>query len=71
MGLPEGHPEKNGVTIDLADLVREVKERLRRKEKEYDDGEGVAEVGEVTRRADGLSVGEPEALKTGGDGVKA
>ena len=31
MGLPEGHPEKDGVLVDTKDLVREVRERLRRK----------------------------------------
>ena len=28
MGLPEGHPEKDGVLVDLQDLVPEVKKRL-------------------------------------------
>ena len=31
MGLPEGHPEKDGVMVDTIDLVLEVRERLRRK----------------------------------------
>ena len=31
MGLPEGHPEKNGVMVDTKDLVKEVREKLRRK----------------------------------------
>ena len=30
MGLPEGHPEKNGVEVKLADLVKEIEERLER-----------------------------------------
>jgi hypothetical protein len=29
MGLPEGHPEKDGVLVDLKDLVPEVQRRLR------------------------------------------
>lgn len=28
MGLPEGHPEKDGVLVDMADLVPEVRKRL-------------------------------------------
>ena len=28
MGLPEGHPEKDGVLVNLQDLVAEVKKRL-------------------------------------------
>ena len=36
MGLPEGHPEKNGVLIDTKDLVKEVREKLKRKAE--DDG---------------------------------
>ena len=32
LGLPEGHPEKEGVLVDLKDLVPEVKARLQAKE---------------------------------------
>ena len=32
MGLPEGHPEKDGVMVNLSDLVAEVRERIRKKE---------------------------------------
>ena len=28
LGLPEGHPEKDGVMVNKADLVREVRSRL-------------------------------------------
>lgn len=28
LGLPEGHPEKDGVMVSKADLVREVRSRL-------------------------------------------
>lgn len=31
MGLPEGHPEKDGVMVDTKDLVQEVREKLRKK----------------------------------------
>jgi histidyl-tRNA synthetase len=46
MGLREGHPEKEGVLVDLTDLVRETKDRLARKR----------ELDEITRGADGLRV---------------
>jgi histidyl-tRNA synthetase len=55
MGLREGHPEKEGVLVDLCDLVTEVKHRIRRK----------AELDAMTQQAEGLKVvgrvkGEPE-----------
>ena len=28
MGLPEGHPEKDGVEVSISDLIPEVKKRL-------------------------------------------
>jgi histidyl-tRNA synthetase len=31
MGLREGHPEKDGVLVNLADLVPEIRQRLKRK----------------------------------------
>lgn len=31
MGLPEGHPEKDGVMVDTKDLVQEIREKLRKK----------------------------------------
>ena len=31
MGLVEGHPEKDGVLVDLKDLISEVKKRLEAK----------------------------------------
>jgi histidyl-tRNA synthetase len=31
MGLPDGHPEKEGVLVDLKDLVPEVRVRLQQK----------------------------------------
>ena len=43
MGLPEGHPEKEGVLIDLGSLVDEVRARLAGKQKQV-DGAGVSEV---------------------------
>ncbi|KAG0123300.1 hypothetical protein HOY82DRAFT_582249 [Tuber indicum] len=32
MGLPEGHPEKNGVDINMDDLVAQIRKRLAKKE---------------------------------------
>ena len=45
MGLQEGHPEKNGVTVDLKDLVSEVRARLQRIEHE----DRVADMAGATR----------------------
>lgn len=28
MGLPEGHPDKNGVDVELVNLVHEIKKRI-------------------------------------------
>jgi histidyl-tRNA synthetase len=46
MGLRDGHPEKEGVLVNLGDIVEEVRYRLRRKQ----------ELDELTRQADGLRV---------------
>lgn len=48
MGLREGHPEKEGILVDLEDMVREVKIRLQRKK----------ELDEVTLQAEGLKVAD-------------
>ena len=50
MGLPEGHPEKDGVMVDLTDLVDEVRTRLAKKARAEDDtlagvAQGLHEVG--------------------------
>lgn len=37
MGLPEGHPEKDGVLVDLANLEKEVKDRIARSKSESPD----------------------------------
>lgn len=54
MGLRDGHPKKEGVLVNLSDLVAEVKHRIRRK----------AELDGMTQQAEGLKVvggvkGEP------------
>ncbi|KAL3419014.1 histidyl-tRNA synthetase [Phlyctema vagabunda] len=46
MGLREGHPEKEGVLVNLADLVTEVKQRMKRK----------AAIDSMTKQAEGLRV---------------
>lgn len=55
MGLREGHPEKNGVLVNLADIVPEIRKRLQRK----------ATLDQLAQEAEGLRVvdgikGEPE-----------
>lgn len=46
MGLKDGHPEKEGILVDLDDMVREVKVRLERKK----------ELDQVLVQAEGLKV---------------
>lgn len=46
MGLQDGHPEKEGILVDLADMAKEVKVRLQRKR----------ELDHLTRQAEGLRV---------------
>jgi histidyl-tRNA synthetase len=45
-GLREGHPEKDGVVVNLEDLVSEVKQRLKRK----------ADLDNMAQKAGGLRV---------------
>lgn len=45
-GLPKDHPEKEGVLVDISDLVSEIRQRLKRK----------AELDSITREAQGLKV---------------
>lgn len=44
MGLPEGHPEKDGVMVGMGDLVGEVRGRLRRKAESEGMVEGMREL---------------------------
>lgn len=46
MGLRDGHPEKEGVLVDLEDLVSEVKQRMKRK----------ANIDAMAQQAEGLRV---------------
>ena len=61
MGLREGHPEKEGVLVNLSDLVPEVLARINRK----------ANLDSLVQQADGLRVvggikGELESSQTEG-----
>ncbi|PMD17990.1 histidyl-tRNA synthetase-like protein [Hyaloscypha hepaticicola] len=58
MGLRDGHPEKDGVLVDLADIVPEIRQRLKRK----------ANLDQLAQEAEGLRVvdgikGEPEKVE--------
>lgn len=55
MGLREGHPEKEGIMVNLVDVAAEVKQRLRRKA----DLEGLFQEAEGLRVVDGIK-GEAE-----------
>ncbi|KAK0126081.1 Cytoplasmic and mitochondrial histidine tRNA synthetase [Cadophora gregata] len=57
MGLRDGHPEKEGILVDLVDVVAEVKQRLRRKA----DLEGLFREAEGLRVVDGIK-GDAEKL---------
>lgn len=46
MGLREGHPEKDGVLVNLADIVPEIRQRLKRK----------ANLDQLVQEAEGLRV---------------
>lgn len=59
MGLREGHPEKEGILINLVDVATEVKQRLRRKA----DLENLFTEAEGLRVVDGIK-GEAEKLPT-------
>lgn len=55
-GLREGHPQKSGVSVNMSDLVSEVKRRLEQKAKM----DSMIIKGEGLRVVDGIR-GEPEA----------
>ena len=65
MGLRDGHPEKEGVLVNLTDLVAEVQHRIARK----------AELDAMTQQAEGLKVvggvkGEPETQREVGEAAE-
>jgi histidyl-tRNA synthetase len=63
-GLRDGHPEKEGVLVNLTDLVYEVKQRLRRKanlDNMTKEAEGLRVVGGIKSEVgNGLSAGESD-----------
>lgn len=74
LGLPDTHPEKEGVMIKTETLVDEVKARLWKKAQE----EGVDSVGSITAETNGLKIGTQEPTvetkgedppRTGAEGV--
>lgn len=58
MGLPEGHPEKDGVLVDLVTLPEEIKRRLDKKKRGEDGGQPVVddEVVIVNKAEESLNV---------------
>lgn len=48
LGLPEGHPEKDGVMVNKTDIVQEVRSRLEKQRQAQ----------EVTTSMDGLKTGD-------------
>ena len=58
LGLPEGHPEKEGVLVNSDNLVEEVKNRLWKKGQE----EGIDSVGSITAEANGLKIGTQDLM---------
>lgn len=55
MGLPEGHPEKDGVLVEIVDLTTEVRKRLAMK------AETTGELVELIGGTTGLTVSNGEA----------
>ncbi len=63
MGLRDGHPEKEGVLVDLASIVPEIRQRLERKanlDGLVQEAEGLRVVGGIKGEAD---KGLPESVK--------
>lgn len=58
MGLPEGHPEKEGVLVDLNVLTEEVKARLAKKGQKGAVAAAAAGVTELTEQIESLSAQE-------------
>lgn len=72
MGLPEGHPEKEGVLVDISNLVHEIKLRIEQKNKGVQASTVIATdaVESTTAAAANLSVsGDAATQKTEDAGV--
>lgn len=53
MGLPDGHPEKDGVVVEISNLVDEVKRRIANQ----------TDVGALTEKVEGLKVEAAEVVE--------
>jgi histidyl-tRNA synthetase len=72
MGLPEGHPEKEGVSVDIKNLVDEIKLRINKRNKGVETSTVIATdaVESATAAAAKLTVsGDAAAQKTEDAGV--
>jgi histidyl-tRNA synthetase len=58
MGLPEGHPEKDGVLVDIKDLTAEIKQRLATK------AETAGQLADLVGSTVALAVGNGEVEQT-------
>lgn len=58
MGLPEGHPEKEGIIVSLDEMCAEVKTRLQRKK----DIDAVAQQAEGLHVVDGIKADQSETV---------
>jgi histidyl-tRNA synthetase len=58
MGLPEGHPEKDGVLVDIKDLTAEVKRKLEMK------AETSGQLADLVGSTVALTVGKGEVEQT-------
>jgi histidyl-tRNA synthetase len=59
MGLPDGHPEKEGILVSTDEMVKEVKVRLQRRQKL----EGMTKQAEGLKVVDGVKGGEVDIAK--------
>lgn len=67
LGLEEGHPEKEGVLVDLTSLIPEVKARLARKNSGTStDSEAVAG---LAQKLEGVDVKADTTAKTADAGI--
>jgi histidyl-tRNA synthetase len=62
LGLEEGHPEKEGVLVDLAALTDEVKARLAKKQSQTS---AKADISGVTQQLEAIKVEAPKTEDAG------
>lgn len=68
MGLPEGHPEKEGVLVELKNLADEVKRRIQNKQQGIEHNTSASLPESTTAAVADLTVGET-AQKTEDAGI--